>query len=144
MLPVSLSASPMNLTESWSEAIHAAKVVGFRFYLNRNGGYVALLQAMKVGPKDLLHMDNTVQMHKTVPPKPQFRSLVVKHGHWRQRTYIPLEPGEQAAQGAAAAVATPPKVLTNGSSRKRLRVESTKLKVEPNTRQKLENGAPTR
>ena len=106
-------------------------------------GGVTPLQALKVGPKDLLHMDNTVQMHKTVPPKPRFRSLVVKHSHWRQRMYIPVVPGEEAAHGTAAAVGTPPKVHTNGS-RKRLRVDSSKTKVEPHTRQKLDHGAADR
>lgn len=116
----------------------------YTIFLGLAEGGVPLLQALKVGPKDLLHMDNTVQMHKTVPPKPQFRSLVVKHSHWRQRIYIPVAPGQEAAQGTAAGLGTPPKVLTNGSSRKRLRVESSKLKVEVSTRQKLENGAADR
>lgn len=35
----------------------------------------------------LLHMDNTVQMHKAVPPPRPWRSLIVKHQHFRQRLY---------------------------------------------------------
>eukprot|EP00891_Asterochloris_glomerata_P002444 jgi/Astpho2/2444/fgenesh1_pg.00044_%23_64_t len=36
---------------------------------------------------DLLHMDNTVQMHKVVPPARKWRSVVIKHEHLRQRIY---------------------------------------------------------
>ena len=85
-------------------------------------------------------MDNTVQMHKTVPVKPQFRSIVIKHDHWRQRIYMPLPPGREGA-AAAAAVGTPPKVLVNGSSRKRLRVESSRIKVETHSQQKQSHGS---
>lgn len=36
---------------------------------------------------DLLHMDNTVQMHKRVPSPRDWRSVVFVHEHWRQRLY---------------------------------------------------------
>ncbi len=41
---------------------------------------------------DLLHMDNTVQMHKRVLPPRAWRTVVFKHEHWRQRLYwLPTE-----------------------------------------------------
>jgi hypothetical protein len=47
------------------------------------------LKEFGVGPKDLLHMDNTVQMHKWVPSPRTWKSLVLKHQSWRQRVYYP-------------------------------------------------------
>ena len=41
---------------------------------------------------DLVHMDNTVQMHKDVPAARQWHSLVVRHQHLRQRIYFPAQP----------------------------------------------------
>lgn len=45
------------------------------------------LQKLGVQEGDLLHMDNTVQMHKPVPPARQWHSVVFTHEHWRQRLY---------------------------------------------------------
>ncbi|KAK9915818.1 hypothetical protein WJX75_004529 [Coccomyxa subellipsoidea] len=45
------------------------------------------LQKLGVQNEDLLHMDNTVQMHKPVPPARIWRSVVFTHEHWRQRLY---------------------------------------------------------
>lgn len=45
------------------------------------------LEAMGVTRHDLLHMDNTVQMHKDVPPKKDWRPVKVKHGDLVQRLY---------------------------------------------------------
>ena len=38
-------------------------------------------------------MDNTVQMHKTVPSPRRWRAITIKHDHWRQRTYVPVAAG---------------------------------------------------
>ena len=54
-----------------------------------------------VKPGDLLHMDNTVQMHKRVPPAREVRSVVVRHGSLVQRLYF--EPCSSSAAAAAAA-----------------------------------------
>ena len=50
-------------------------------------------QAWGIRHKDLLHMDNTVQMHKTVPSARRWRAITIKHDHWRQRTYVPVAAG---------------------------------------------------
>ncbi|KAK9832379.1 hypothetical protein WJX74_008101 [Apatococcus lobatus] len=42
-------------------------------------------------PTDLLHMDNTVQMHKEVPPARKWRSLKLCHEAFTQRLYFPAE-----------------------------------------------------
>jgi len=51
------------------------------------------LHRLGVQEGDLLHMDNTVQMHKPVPPAQHWRSVVFVHEHWRQRLY--WQPPEQ-------------------------------------------------
>ncbi len=68
------------------------------------------LRRLGVQDGDLLHMDNTVQMHKPVPPARAWSSVVFVHQHWRQRLYwLPTsETGirerlaKQAAEAAAA------------------------------------------
>ncbi|KAL6782775.1 hypothetical protein ACKKBG_A08095 [Auxenochlorella protothecoides x Auxenochlorella symbiontica] len=45
------------------------------------------LDALGVTHMDLLHMDNTVQMHKEVPPQRPWHSLCIKHEAYRQRVY---------------------------------------------------------
>eukprot|EP00803_Ostreobium_quekettii_P004104 evm.model.scf_1690.2 EVM.evm.TU.scf_1690.2 scf_1690:6450-10078(-) len=45
------------------------------------------LDAWDVGPTDLLHMTNTVQMHKDVGPPPHWKSLVIRHESFLQRSY---------------------------------------------------------
>ncbi|KAK9809531.1 hypothetical protein WJX73_009212 [Symbiochloris irregularis] len=50
------------------------------------------LQAFDVHHGDLLHMDNTVQMHKTVPPARPWKSIVIRHDQWAQRAYYPPTP----------------------------------------------------
>jgi hypothetical protein len=45
------------------------------------------LDAMGVTRHDLLHMDNTVQMHKDVPERPPWRPLLLKHDAFVQRLY---------------------------------------------------------
>lgn len=45
------------------------------------------LNRFGVTPHDLLHMDNTVQMHKHVPPPTPWRSVMLTHGDLRQRLY---------------------------------------------------------
>ncbi len=57
------------------------------------------LQSFGVHSTDLLHMDNTVQMHKEVPPPRRWRSLVVKHESFAQRVYYPADGGIKAAPG---------------------------------------------
>ena len=45
------------------------------------------LHRLGVREGDLLHMDNTVQMHKPVPQPRAWRSVVFTHQAWRQRLY---------------------------------------------------------
>jgi len=45
------------------------------------------LKKWGVTPHDLLHMDNTVQMYKEIGPKPIYKSVMIKHGDYRQRAY---------------------------------------------------------
>ena len=45
------------------------------------------LEEMGVSRHDLLHMDNTVQMHKIVGEKKTTNSLVLKHGSYKHRLY---------------------------------------------------------
>ena len=54
-----------------------------------------------IKPGDLLHMDNTVQMHKRVPTARRVRPVVLRHGSLVQRLYF--EPAAAAAAAAAAA-----------------------------------------
>ena len=50
------------------------------------------LHKLGVQEGDLLHMDNTVQMHKPVPQASKWRSVVFVHDHWKQRLYyLPTE-----------------------------------------------------
>jgi GNAT superfamily N-acetyltransferase len=45
------------------------------------------LDKMGVTRHDLLHMDNTVQMHKDVPPRAPWRPISLVHGDMKQRLY---------------------------------------------------------
>jgi hypothetical protein len=45
------------------------------------------LERFGVSRHDLLHMDNTVQMHKEVPPKSGWKPVLVRHGDFKQRLY---------------------------------------------------------
>jgi hypothetical protein len=69
------------------------------------------LHALGVREGDLLHMDNTVQMHKPVPPRRAWRSVVLTHQAWRQRLYwLPTaETGVRERLAAAAAARKPAK-----------------------------------
>ena len=49
------------------------------------------LRTFGVHSTDLLHMDNTVQMHKEVPPPRMWRSLKLKHESFVQRVWFPAE-----------------------------------------------------
>ena len=69
---------------------------------------------MGVHHGDLLHMDNTVQMHKALPPARCWRSLVVRHQHWRQRLYY-LPSGATAAAARQAAAASAAVLAENGA-----------------------------
>ena len=51
------------------------------------------LHKLGVQEGDLLHMDNTVQMHKPVPQACKWRSVVFVHEQWKQRLYY-LPPEE--------------------------------------------------
>lgn len=56
--------------------------------------FAAMQDLHKLGVQegDLLHMDNTVQMHKPVPQAQKWRSVVFVHDHWKQRLYyLPTE-----------------------------------------------------
>ena len=64
--------------------------------LNPLSGHSTRLQDLhKLGVQegDLLHMDNTVQMHKPVPQASRWRSVVFVHEQWKQRLYY-LPPEE--------------------------------------------------
>lgn len=64
---------------------------------------------------DLVHMDNTVQMHKDVPPAREWRTLVVRHQHLRQRIYFPAQPYTAAhAETAYQYKPEPTPARTNG------------------------------
>lgn len=60
-----------------------------------SGGSTLLQDLHKLGVQegDLLHMDNTVQMHKPVPQASRWRSVVFVHEQWKQRLYY-LPPEE--------------------------------------------------
>lgn len=49
------------------------------------------LAAWGITSHDLLHMDNTVQMHKHVTERPAWKSVRISHGEFRQRIYC--DPG---------------------------------------------------
>ena len=51
------------------------------------------LGAWGVKPGDLMHMDNTVQMHRAVPPPPVVRAVKVVHGSLVQRVYASVGGG---------------------------------------------------
>ena len=60
-----------------------------------------------IKPGDLLHMDNTVQMHKRVPPAKKVRSVVLRHGSLVQRLYFePAAGAKEEEEEAAVATAT--------------------------------------
>ena len=60
-----------------------------------SGGSSLLQDLHKLGVQEgaLLHMDNTVQMHKPVPQASRWRSVVFVHEQWKQRLYY-LPPEE--------------------------------------------------
>ena len=82
-----------------------------------------LRDAFGVKPGDLLHMDNTVQMHKRVPPLRIQRSVVLRHGSLVQRLYF--EPflsagargGKAAAEGPGGAAGAGAGAESNGTKR---------------------------
>lgn len=39
---------------------------------------------------DLVHMSNTVQMHKFLGAKQRFKSVIIRHQHYVQRSYVPM------------------------------------------------------
>ena len=45
------------------------------------------LEEWGVTRHDLLHMDNTVQMHKEVPPQRNWKPVLLKHGNYKARLY---------------------------------------------------------
>ena len=51
---------------------------------------------------DLVYLQNTVQMHKDVPPPPRFRPVLIKHGDYVQRTYMPLDKCRRGKRGPNA------------------------------------------
>ena len=64
---------------------------------------------------DLVHMDNTVQMHKDVPLAREWQTLVVRHQHLCQRIYFPAQPYEAAhAEPAVQYKPEPTPAQTNG------------------------------
>lgn len=50
------------------------------------------LTAFGILHTDLIHMDNTVQMHKTVAPPRIWKTVIFRHEHWRQRLHFPAQP----------------------------------------------------
>lgn len=67
---------------------------------------------MGVTRHDLLHMDNTVQMHKEVPPRPQWKSIILKHGDFVQRLYY--------LPGGGSAPPVPEKIMNGAFANRRL------------------------
>ncbi|KAK9803295.1 hypothetical protein WJX72_009402 [[Myrmecia] bisecta] len=61
------------------------KRLGFEFTSEED------MQSFGVDPADLLHMDNTVQMHRDLKPARQWKSVIFRHGDWRQRLYYPAD-----------------------------------------------------
>ncbi|KAL3150111.1 hypothetical protein ABBQ38_013450 [Trebouxia sp. C0009 RCD-2024] len=59
------------------------------------------LESFGVQHGDLVHMDNTVQMHKDVPLAREWHSLVVRHQDLRQRVYFPAQPCNAANASTA-------------------------------------------
>lgn len=59
------------------------------------------LEAFGVRHGDMVHMDNTVQMHKDVPPAREWQSLLVRHQHFQQRVYFPAHPFKAAHADSA-------------------------------------------
>ena len=49
------------------------------------------LARFQVYKGDLMFMTNTVQMHKDFPAPRHFRSVMITHGHYRQRLYFPMD-----------------------------------------------------
>eukprot|EP00877_Chromochloris_zofingiensis_P012674 jgi/Chrzof1/7660/Cz02g32010.t1 len=50
-----------------------------------------LLASWDVQDSDLVHMQNTVQMHKLVPPTRCWKPLLIRHQQFVCRTYMPLD-----------------------------------------------------
>uniref|UniRef100_A0A7S0V2M2 Increased DNA methylation 1 C-terminal domain-containing protein n=1 Tax=Polytomella parva TaxID=51329 RepID=A0A7S0V2M2_9CHLO len=40
---------------------------------------------------DLVHLQNTTQMHKVIGPAPQHKALIIKQGNFKQRIYVRLD-----------------------------------------------------
>ena len=59
------------------------------------------LDSFGVQHGDLVHMDNTVQMHKQVPLAREWRSMVIRHKDLRQRVYFPAQPYNAAHASTA-------------------------------------------
>lgn len=51
----------------------------------------ALLRSWDVEDTDLVHMQNTLQMHKLVPPARRWRPLVIRHQAFVARVYMPAD-----------------------------------------------------
>lgn len=49
------------------------------------------LQRWSIDPDELLHMENTVKMHKRVPPPRKWRPVLIKHQNFVQRTYVAID-----------------------------------------------------
>ena len=59
------------------------------------------LEAFGVRHGDMVHMDNTVQMHKEVPPAKEWKSLVVRHETLQRRVYFAAQPFKAAHADSA-------------------------------------------
>lgn len=75
------------------------------------------LKSFDVRHGELLHMDNTVQMHKLVPAEKQWNCLKIKHGAWVNRVYYP----KQLMPAPSGSVS-----IDGGRSKKKARVKSRK------------------
>ena len=64
---------------------------------------------MGVTRHDLLHMDNTVQMHKDVGPPAPWKSMTLVHGSYRQRLYY--------LPGGGGAPPVPPEIMHMNTAR---------------------------
>ena len=59
------------------------------------------LEAFGVRHGDMVHMDNTVQMHKEVPPAKEWKPVLVRHKTFQRRVYIPAQVFKAAHADAA-------------------------------------------
>ncbi|GBF91886.1 hypothetical protein Rsub_04991 [Raphidocelis subcapitata] len=61
------------------------------------------LESLDVQDADLIHMQNTIQMQKPVPPPRRWRSIIIRHEAFSARTYAPLDGARGGGGGGGGA-----------------------------------------